>query len=134
LIRPGDRAVDLRWCGTPPGLERGSWLPADADAYPKGAGMLPFRFEGGVVSIGGVIVRSTFHERARLLPSRRYLFTYAKDSVTPNPWAGPVWAVAADGRVAAAVGNLDGRLWMRCLIGQDARAVVDRLKHGRPSP
>jgi len=30
FIRPGDRAIDLRWCGTPPFPERGHWLAPDA--------------------------------------------------------------------------------------------------------
>ena len=29
-IRPGDRAIDLRWCGTPPFPERGHWLHRNA--------------------------------------------------------------------------------------------------------
>jgi len=111
LIRPGDRAIDMRWCGTPPFLERGYWLPADATlddvlqkgfpnlgyglvladvtslagerdpggwihtmvqvrivaaasvrgpgTGPYGGGAVPFTFEGGVVRIDDVIVRSS---------------------------------------------------------------------------
>ncbi len=184
LIRPGDRAIDLRWCGGAPYPERGYWLPATAtvddvllkgfpnlgyglvladvvslsgerdpggwihtmvrvrivDAAsvlgpgtgPYGAGAVPFMFEDGVVRINGVMVRTPYHERAALVPSRRYLFTYAQDSVTPNPWAGPVWAVNANGRITGAVGDVRGRLWMRALIGQDAQAVIDRLKTRPP--
>lgn len=30
LIRPGDRAIDLRWCSPPPFLEHGHWLKPSA--------------------------------------------------------------------------------------------------------
>jgi hypothetical protein len=179
MIRPGDRAIDLHWCGTPPYPERGSWLKASAtlddivtegfpklgyglvlgdaatvdperdfggwirtmvrvrlvDAVsvlgpgtgPKGAGLLPFAFEDGVVRIDGVTVRTPHHERAAVTPGRRYLFTYAQDMAIQNPWAGPVWAVDARGRIVAAVGGTKMRPWMRALIGHDAVAVLDRL-------
>ena len=183
LIRSGDRAIDLRWCGPRPYLEKGYWLPATAtiddvlDGFPNlgyglvladvvsvrgeqdpggwihtmvqvrivdaatvlgpgtgpyGAGAVPFRFEDGTVSIDGVLVRSPHHERAVLVPSRRYLFTYAQEYAVPNPWAGPVWAVEANGRISGAVGDVRGRRWMHALIGQDAQALVDRLERRRP--
>lgn len=186
LIRPGDRAINLRWCGKPPWPDQGYWLPANAtvddvlsgfpslgyglvlaDAMfvnaerdpggwihtnvqvrivdwasilkpgagvePYGLGAVPFMFPGGVVSIDGVIVRSPYHERAAVMPSRRYLFTYYQDLGIPTPWAGSVWAVDASGRIVGAVGGTRTRPWMRALIGQDAQAMVDRLEARRPA-
>jgi|EndMetStandDraft_7_1072992.scaffolds.fasta_scaffold101671_1 hypothetical protein len=184
FIRPGDRAINLRWCGKPPFPEKGFWLPVRAtvddvlSGFPKlgyglvlgdvvwvngerdpggwihtmvqvrivdsatvlgpgnepyGRGAVPFTFEGGVVSIDGVVVRSPYHERAALVPARRYLFTYAQDFGIPNPWAGPVWAVDARGRIVGAVGGTRTRPWMRALIGQDAQSVVDRLAARGPA-
>jgi hypothetical protein len=98
---------------------------------PYGAGLVPFMFEGGTVPIDGVVVRSPHHERAILIPSRRYLFTYAQEFGIPNPWAGPTWLVDGRGRIVAAVGGTRTRPWMRALIGQDAGAVLDRLERRR---
>ena len=57
LIRPADRAVDLRWCGTPLFPERGHWLKPAAtldDVIDKGFPNLGYGFVlADVVSLAG---------------------------------------------------------------------------------